>query len=318
MLRIENFFKNHFDSVRISNARLRAFTDDHINKLIAKLSLGANAVLQQLLDDLLPVYNAYFGAINDEATRFALQQGRTVAVDNAWDNVLNFIRQKEGTVRGIWGKESPEYQEFYPLGLNEYNQATKLNKATLLSRYYDVANNYSPSLPPTFFPDFATLKGDWESRFAAQQQQIGLVKDAASARETSRTPLELQLMKNILTIAALYVGNEGMANDFFNQTLLEAPQYNLPKQGDIAPGELRVAATLDSYDPTFVWKLENLLGGPLEFGLSTDGVTITGNTTMLNTVGTTEFTMGDFGVEATILMVRNMGDTVSKWRVDEA
>jgi hypothetical protein len=315
MLRIETFFKNHFDSPNISNNRFRGFVDDHINKTTAKLSVQPNAVIQDLLNSTLPLYNGYFGAITNEDIKFSIQQSRTVAVNNAWDRVLEFIRQKEGTVRGIWGKTAPEYQEFYPLGLEEYNRATNLNKQALLVRYLEIATTHQGLLGADFITDFTGLKTDWEQKFTTQQLQIGLVKDAASQRDTNRTPLELQMMRNILVIASVFAGQPEMVNDFFNQSLLQAPQLNLPKEGEVLPGVTRVAATLDSFEPDFELKLENVSGGPLEFGLSNDGVNFAGNTITLASPGTITYLMADFGVDATIILVRNQGTVVSQWRV---
>jgi hypothetical protein len=315
MIRIETFFKNHFDTERISNDRFRNFVNDHINKLTAKLNLAPNATLQQMLDDTLPFYNGFFGAINSEEIKFAVQQGRTIAVDNAWSNAHDFIRQKEGIVRGTWGKDSDVYQEFYPLGLEEYNQATNQNKITLLTRYEAAAISYQVDLGAAFVTQFTNLKTTWDTRFNIQRQQIALVKDAASQRETSRNPLELQMMRNMLGIAILFPGNVNMVNDFFNQSLLEYAQYDLPKEGLVNPGETVLVTDLVTYDPDEELEVENVSGGAKEFGFSLDGINIVGNTITIAGVGKEKMRVGNSGVQATKVMVRSQGTLVGKWRV---
>jgi hypothetical protein len=315
MIKVETLFRNHFDSQNITNIRFRAFVEDYINKTTAKLSVQPNAVIQALLNNTLPLYNGYFGAISSEDIKFSVQQSRTVAADKAWVDLLAFIRKKEGTVRGIWGKEAPEYQEFYPLGLEEYNKAGNIKKPTILERYLDAATSHQAVLGADFVTDFTNLKIDWEQKYNTQQLQIGLVKDAASQRETNRTPLELQMTRNMLVIAAEFAGQPEMANDFFNQSLLQAPQHELPKKGNIVPGITRVAARLNKYEADFEWKLENVLGGPLEFGLSIDGKTFAGTTVTLAKPGMVKHVMAHFGVNATTLLVRNQGSTVGRWRV---
>jgi hypothetical protein len=223
LIRIEKYFTNHFSNKNISNGRLKAFTDDHINKTTGILTVSPNAIIQQLLDDLLPLYNGYFGAISSEATKYAIQQSRTIAVNNAWEKVLDFIRQKEGTVKGIWGKDAEQYQEFYPLGVEEYNKATKINKSIILTRYLDAATTHQATLGAPFLATFTNLKTDWENKFTTQQLQIGLVKDAASQRDNNRKPIELQLTRNILGIAGVFAGKPEMVNDYFNQSLLRYP-----------------------------------------------------------------------------------------------
>lgn len=312
------FFKNHFKSQRVGNARLKAFCDDHIIKLTAVLSLAPNAVLQALLDALLPLYNSFFGAITSEATKFAIQQSRTIRVDNAWDDILLFIRQKEGIVRGTWGKDSDVYQEFYPLGLDEYNTATKVNKDIILQRYFDAVTAYSVTLGAAFVTEFNDLKTNWQAAFNTQQLQIGLVKNAASQTDTNRGPIEAQLMKNVLIIASEFVGQPDKVNDFFNESLLQAPQYDLPKEGNINPGEVKLVTDLITYDPDEELEVENLSGGILEFGFSFDKKTIVGNTTTIAGVGKEKMRVGNSGVQATNVMVRSQGTVVGSYRVDRA
>lgn len=315
MINLQTFFKNHFDNDKIADDRLKAFSEDHINKLTGWLTVHVDATLSALLADLALKHNAYFGAITDEKTKFNIQQGRTIAADNAWNAALNFVRQKEGIIKGTWGKDSPTYQEFYPLGLDEYNHATKANKEAVLDQYLAAATAHSAELPLTFVSDFTFLATDWQTKFTAQQTQIGLVKDANSQTATVRDPLETQLMVMLLVIASKNAGHPEMVNDFFNQSLLQAPQFNLPKEGEVNPGALKRAVDLETFDPDFEIKLTNVSGGPLEFGLSLDGLAITGNTTTIASPGDTTVPLSYFGVNATIIMVRNQGAVVSLWRV---
>ena len=45
-----------------------------------------------------------------------------------------------------------------------------------------------------------------------------------SASSVKRDVVEIQLMKNLLTIALMYVGNEEMCNDFFDQSIIRRKQ----------------------------------------------------------------------------------------------
>lgn len=315
MINLETLFKNHFDTDKIGDDRLKAFSEDHINKLTGWLTVHVDADLSALLADLALKHNAYFGAITDEKTKFNIQQGRTIAADNAWEAALKFVRQKEGIVKGTWGKDSAQYQEFYPHGLDEYNRATKANKAAVLEQFRLAAIAHSAELPLTFVGDFTFLATDWQTKFTAQQTQIGLVKDANSQTATVRDPLETQLMVMVLVIASKNVGHPEMVNDFFNQSLLQAPQFNLPKEGTVNPGETKKAVDLESFDPDFELKLTNVSGGPLEFSLSEDGITPSGNSTTLGGPGSTTVALSYFGINATFVMVHNQGTVVSQWKV---
>jgi len=223
MIQLTEFFKNHFDSEKISDGRIKSFSEDHINKGTAYLSVHTNPVIQALIDALLPLHNGYFGAITDEQVKFAIQQSRTITANNAWAALHGFIRQKEGTVSGLWGRESGTYQEFYPLGLEEYNQSNKTNREMMVARYAAAVTAHAAELGAQFVTDFTAVRTDWSTKLATQQQQIGLVKDADSQTNTSRDAVEVQLMKNVLGIAAEFVGQPDMAVVFFNRQLLLRP-----------------------------------------------------------------------------------------------
>jgi hypothetical protein len=106
--------------------------------------------------------------------------------------------------------------------------------------------------------------------------------------------------------------------DFFNESLLQAPQYDLPKEGNINPGEVKFITDLITYDPDEELEVENVSGGILEFGFSFDKKTIVGNTITLASIGKEIMRVGNSGVQATNVMVRSQGTLVGSYRVDRA
>lgn len=315
MLRFETLFKNHFHTDKFGNDRLRAFSIDHINKLTAWLTVHGGAELTALRDELLLKHNAYFGCITDEITKENIRQGRTIAADVAWEKALDFIRRQEGMVRSAWGRQSGEYQEFYPNGLDEYNRATKLNKESLLQQYLSAATAHTATLGAPFVADFTALKNDWQAKFTQQQTQIGLVKDASSMTARNRSIVELQLCVNLLRIAAQFAGQPQMVNDFFNQNLLKAPAYKLPKSGILEPGKTAVAVDFITYDPEGRAQCISLSGGPFVFGLSHDGETFAGKTIEIKPRQKRKIILSELEVSATLLLVHNAGSATGRWKV---
>jgi len=45
-------------------------------------------------------------------------------MNNLFDTFKKTVSQREGTIRGLYGKDSATYLEFLPAGLTEYSQAT--------------------------------------------------------------------------------------------------------------------------------------------------------------------------------------------------
>ena len=217
MIRLETFFKNHFDTKEISDDNIRKFAEVHLQRLGAK---NAGGEFTQIITDTTDAYNLYFGNINDEDTKFAVQQGLTIAVNNAIANFKAAVSRRAGLVQSAFGKESPQYQEFFPVGLTEFSGATLQNVETLMNRMVTSSTKYSSQLTPAVSTEFQGYLTTYKTARAAQLLKIGEVNDAKSSTSQNRDVVEIQLMKNVLTIAAMFVGKVEICNDFFDQSFI--------------------------------------------------------------------------------------------------
>ena len=217
MIRLETFFKNHFDTDKISDDNLRKFSEVHLQRLAAKNTGGE---FTQTITDTTDAYNLYFGKINDEDTKFAVQQGLTIAVNNAITNFKAAVSRRAGLVLSAFGKESPQYQEFFPLGLTEYSGATMQNVETLMNRMVTSSTKYSAQLTPAVSTEFQGFLTTYTTARAAQLLKIGEVTDAKSSTNQNRDVVEVQLMKNVLSIASMFVGKVNECVDFFDQSFI--------------------------------------------------------------------------------------------------
>lgn len=217
MIKLETFFKNHFDTDRISDDNLRKFTEIHLQKLAAKNTGGE---FTQMITDTTDAYNLYFGKIVDEDTKFAVQQGLTITVNNAVETFKAAVRRRAGLIVSVFGENSAQYQEFFPLGLTEYSNATLQNVETLMNRMVNAATKYSVELTPAVATEFQGYLTTYQTARTAQLLKKGEVTDAKSATSDNRDVVEVQLMKNVLTIAAMFVGNVSACVDFFDQSFI--------------------------------------------------------------------------------------------------
>ena len=217
MINMETFFKNHFNTNRISDDNLRKFTEIHLQSMAAKNGGGE---FTTMITDTTNAYTNYFGSMTDEDTKFAVQQGLTIAVNNAVENFKKAVSQKEGIVRGNFGKDSPEYQEFFPLGLTEYSQATLQNIEMLMQRMVTAANAHVGVLGIPFLTEFQGYLSAYSSARGAQLQKIGEVADSKTDTSFKRDVVEIELMKNVHLIGAMYVGDLNTCMDFFDQSFV--------------------------------------------------------------------------------------------------
>lgn len=80
MINLETLFKNHFNTDRISDDNMQKFAEIHLQRMSANNGGGE---FTQMITDTTTAYTGYFGAITDEDTKFAVQQGLTIAMNNS-------------------------------------------------------------------------------------------------------------------------------------------------------------------------------------------------------------------------------------------
>lgn len=204
MLDFDKLFTNQFDSKRISDDRLNKFTLEHLPLLAGYARFAA------LVAPTQTAYEGYFGAISDEATKSAIQVSLTRAMERALGDFKKKASQHEGAVRSKWGEDAPEYLRFYPQGITEYTNATMANVDEKLKRYEKALTDLGSALDPQVTADFLNAGQNGQPagaivRFrAARTAQLAAKAATATgkgASQTTRDVLELQLQKNLLSVA---------------------------------------------------------------------------------------------------------------------
>ena len=216
-MNMETFFKNHFNTKEISDDNIRKFTEIHLQRMVAK---NAGGSFSAMITNTTTAYTNYFGSITNEDTKFALQQGLTITVNNAVENFKKAVSQKEGLVRGFFGKTSLEYQEFFPLGVTEYTKAILANVETLMTRFVTAANGHVGVLGIPFLTEFQDYLNTYKSAREAQLLKIGEVVDSKTGTSFKRDVVENELMKNVHLIGSMFVGDINTCMDFFDQSFV--------------------------------------------------------------------------------------------------
>lgn len=231
MLNITRFFENHLGNREISAEELRQFTEDHLGKLKALPSLPAQ--LNALLSPTEAAFDAFDGSLSARTTLQATQSGDTITKDESLELFRTTVRQREGRVRDKFAKGSGPYAEFFPQGLQEYNRARHGQVPALLDRLISAADKYQAELGSALLAEFTALKATYNSARDAQVESKGDIAQARATLASTRTALEQQVGKNLLTIALHHLGHPERATDYFNQSLLEDPSRTHEK--DVIP-----------------------------------------------------------------------------------
>jgi hypothetical protein len=221
MINLKTFFKNHFNTTKISDDKLKKFTEDHLQRLISN---NAGGEFSTLVTDTTTTYQTYYGAISDEGARYALQQALTKAMNNTVEAFKDAVSQKEGIVKGTFGKDSPAYQEFFPFGVGEYTHANLAEIERLMDQFLTATNRHVAELGIPFLTQFQDYKTAYVGARESQLLKKAEVTDLKTDSTAKRDIVEIQLMKNLYTVAGMYVGNEDKCMDFFDQSIIRREQ----------------------------------------------------------------------------------------------
>lgn len=217
MIDLERFFENHFDTDRISDDKLRRYSERHLGLLATNDTEGRYGTL---LEDTNSAHITYFGSHADEDVKFAVQQGYTKQKDAVFQRFKQLVSQKEGIIRGTFGKDSPQYEEIFPLGLSEYTNATLSTVDTLMNRMVTATGKFVEQLGQELVDLFTDIRDEFMHIRQAQVEKMGEVAESKADTQATRDVLEEQLMKNVLVIAADNIGHPERVSQYFDQSLL--------------------------------------------------------------------------------------------------
>jgi len=197
---------NPFSDPRIRETRLRTYTVAHI------ANLAADPRFTGIAEATAEVHAACYGATAEAATRDTVAQARRVRMEVARKDFLALMSQHEGTIRGLWGRNSEQYLRFYPAGASEYHNANLQNIDEKLKRYETAALEFAAELPPIFLKAFLAepteedAKGGVIPRFraarGAQLKALGAKTQGKIAAGSERKALEKRLYRNVLLVTA--------------------------------------------------------------------------------------------------------------------
>lgn len=239
-MNFKKLFANFFNDKEISDEELKDFSQDGIARITAN---NGGGLFTTILNDTVNAHTAYFGAITDKDVKFAVQQSLTMSKDNIVRTFKQTVSEKEGIIKGSFegGVNSPEYQQFFPLGLTEYANATMGNIEVLINRMVTASGNNAGVLGAAFAAIWVTIQTNYNTARSLQLNKKGEVGVAREAVDTNRLPLELQWCKNLHFIGFTYPGQPDICATFFNQSLLKNKKVNTnPATGTLLPNTQKV------------------------------------------------------------------------------
>jgi hypothetical protein len=269
MINFAVYFKVHFDTDKLSDDKIKRYTQSHIERIRAN---NAGGKYDAMLAATIAAYEAYYGAISAESTNEAIKQAATMSVDAIIAEFKLEVSFMEGVIRNAFRSNASALEEFFPTGLSEYTNATKSNIEMLMDRMVNACSNNSGKLPTDFDANVKALRESYNDQRKAQLNKIGTVADDKARAATWRNVLEIQLTRNLLDIAKEYLGDPVNGLKFFDQSIVKTEASKPGETGNggtvftgtVKPGS-KVIIMEGGYTSVSVFTFENSGESPLRF-----------------------------------------------------
>ena len=209
---------NPFRRKRITNKRLRIFTEAVIQVLTEKNDAGQ---YDTLISALTAVYILFYGKLSTSENELTTQKSKTMVVNNIRRQFELKVHRDQMVVGSKYFKDTPEYAVFFPNGLSEYNQISKLNFEIIMDRFIAAVTTYQGGvITPQMLTDYNAIKTNYIAAFNVQAAKKADVKITKAEANTVRTTLEDQLYFTLLTLTAIFHTDTDVVNSYFDTTLL--------------------------------------------------------------------------------------------------
>ena len=217
MIDLSRFFLVLFMGEKISKQELRSFVDDFLKKLAVQ---NTNGLYDEMLNATIAAYETFFGAITNLDVKAAIQKSRTASMNLVMDAFKKSVQSSGMVIEGLF-KNKPGFEEFFPLGRNEFNHAILENVETLMNRLATATATHRTKVGDAIAKEFEAYPELFKASRGEQLTEKAKVGDIRQEAKDTRLALATLMTKNVLQIAINNIGNPDAAKLFFNQSLLE-------------------------------------------------------------------------------------------------
>jgi hypothetical protein len=215
---LQIYLTNPFDDQRISMDALVRFSTDHLARLIAN---NPAAVFAPRITATTAALNGVGGAFSDDKTKAALRKARIQAKDNFRLALPAAIGKIYGEVLAKFADASPEMTECFPRGRSVFSQCTDGALAEELQALLNGVTAHAAALGAQAVTDATALGTGWTAVYQTSETSTGNKSGSQAAKQAARSALQLELFKNLLTLALNFPGQPEQLDTYMQQSLLE-------------------------------------------------------------------------------------------------
>jgi hypothetical protein len=256
MMDLHKYFTNPFNNPNYGMDKLVAFGTDHLARLIAN---NPAAIFAARILATTAALAGVGSAFTDDKTKMALRVARKQAKD-AFRNALPVAVGKiYGAVESQFGDNGPQLTECFPQGRTVFSSCTDGALAEELQTLINGVTDYQTQLGAPVVASATALLTNWNAVYQTSETSTGNKATTQAAKKAARAALQLELFKNLLTLALNFPDQPDELDVYMQQSLLTP---HTPTPPTPPPAALVVARdangtwTFVNGDPTLIYVQE--------------------------------------------------------------
>lgn len=221
------YLTNPFDDPKISMAELLAFSTDHLQRISAN---NPGGIFIPRLAATTTALTGVGNAFTDDETKLGLRKARKLVKDNYRIALPKSVGKLAVAVEAKFGEGAAEFVECFPHGRTVFSNCPDDEVANNLQTLINGVTNHQAQLDAQVVPDATALLAGWNAVYAPSETSSGAKTTTQAAKKAARSALQLELFKNLLTIALNFPRQPDQLDIYMQPSLLaDHPQQTTPK-----------------------------------------------------------------------------------------
>jgi hypothetical protein len=216
MIDLHRFLTNPFDDPGISLAELLAFSTDHLQRLTAT----DPALFAARIPGTSAALEVVGSAFTDDETKLALRKARKLAKNNFRAALPRNVGKLAVAVENKYGEGAAEFVECFPHGRKVFSDISDDKLVFELQTLINGVTAHAADLGAPVVAGAEGLLTGWVAVYAPSETATGAKATTQTAKNAARAALQLELFKNLLTIALKFPRQPAQLDVFMQSDLL--------------------------------------------------------------------------------------------------
>lgn len=214
---LHKYLTNPFNNPNFGMDKLVAFGTDHLARLIAN---NPAAVFAARVTATTTALAGVGGAFTDDKTKLALRKSKKQAKDAFRAALPAAIVKIYGAVESQFGDNAAQLTECFPQGRTVFSNCTDGAMAEELQTLINGVTDNQTQLGAPVVASATALLTNWNAVYQTSETSTGNKATTQLAKNAARAALQLELFKNLLTLALNFPDQPAQLDVYMQESLL--------------------------------------------------------------------------------------------------